>query len=83
MTNPKSGALTLVEELGGYRHYLDGEPIHAGDVLEFFDGNRLTWTMARFELIIGQRGRRAVLCTSDGSSITVDETTRLRWPKER
>ena len=80
MTSRVPGNLTITEELGGYRHYLDGQPIHAGDVLEYFDGNRQAWVTARFELIFGERGRLAVLCFNDGSSIAAEETMRLRWP---
>ena len=83
MTDVRDSHLKIVAELGGLRHILDGQPIHAGDVLEFYDGDRMTWTLARFELLVGERGRRAVLCTADGSSLAVDETIRLRWPTRR
>ena len=52
------------------------------DQLEFFDDNRLTWTFARFEVILGQRGRQPVLCTADDSTIAVDGNIRLRWPTQ-
>lgn len=70
---------TLIAELGGWRHYLDGHPIHAGDVLEYFDPTCRTWVSARFELIPGERGRKAILCLSNDRTASVGSTTRLRW----
>lgn len=72
-------SLTLVAEVGGYRHYLDRQPIHAGEVLDYFDPAQSTWVSARFELIPGHRGRKAVLCIADGQSVPVDSATQLRW----
>lgn len=37
----------LREELGGFRFYLEGEPIHAGDVIEIETG--AGWRRVRFE----------------------------------
>lgn len=83
MGNSYSQKLTILEELGGYRHHLDGQPIHAGDVLEYFDENRLAWVPTRFELIFGTRGRQAVLCLPDDSCLALTDTIRLRWPSLR
>lgn len=75
--------LKIVAELGGYRHCLDGQPIHAGDMLDYFDSATGTWTSARFELIPGHRGRKAVLCVGESRTVPVDATTRLRWTPNR
>lgn len=42
------GKLELKLELGGPRNYLDGRPLHAGEILEvrLSDGS---WTEARYE----------------------------------
>jgi hypothetical protein len=80
MAEAKSGSLTIVEEAGGFRHHLDGVPIHAGEVLECFDNERNSWIPVRFELVFGQRGRKAVVYVSDGACLSVGETIRLRWP---
>ena len=69
----------LVEGADGFRRYLDEEPIHAGDVLEFFDVRKSSWLKARYESVPGTRGRAAVLCFPDDTSIPIAETTRLRW----
>lgn len=74
-----AGQLKIAEESGGVRHYLDDQPIHAGDVLEYFDMARDTWIPARFELAAGQRGRNAYLCLPGGQCLAVTETVRLRW----
>jgi hypothetical protein len=71
--------LTLVAEIGGWRHHLDGQPIHAGDVLEYFDPTGRAWVSARFELIPGERGRKAVLDLPNDRTVPVGSTTRLRW----
>jgi hypothetical protein len=75
--------LTRVAEAGGYRHYLDSQPIHAGDVLDYFDMAAGVWTSARFELIPGHRGRKAVLFLAEDYTVPVDVTTRLRWTATR
>jgi hypothetical protein len=69
----------LMEEAGGWLRYLDGEPIHAGDVLEYFDAGQGSWLAARFETVPGTRGRAAVLALPDNTSVAVAATTRLRW----
>lgn len=61
------------------RRYLDGEPIHAGDVLEFFDLRQSCWRSARYETVPGTQGRAAVLSFPDNTSLSVAATTRLRW----
>ncbi len=79
MREPTATHLTLVVEAGGYRHYLAGQPIHAGEVLEYFDPAHGIWINARFEFIPGHRGRKAVLCLSEDRTVPVGSTTRLRW----
>jgi hypothetical protein len=43
-----AGKLTPVREEGGFRHYLNGEPVHAGDTLELQLADR-SWLRGRFE----------------------------------
>lgn len=83
MAEAESGNLTIVEEAGGFRHHLDGVPIHAGEVLEFFNDERNSWIPARFELVFGLRGRQAVMHVPDGSYLPVGNSIRLRWPVPR
>lgn len=75
--------LTLVAEAGGFRYYLERQPIHAGDVLDYFDPAGGAWVSARFEAIPGHRGRKAVLCLAQNRSVPVDSTTHLRWNLKR
>lgn len=74
------GQLTLIEEAGGFRHYLDGVPIHAGTVLECYDPEQRRWLPVRFETVFGQRGRNAIVCRADGTSMPVSDNLSLRWP---
>lgn len=67
MAESEPGQLTITEERGGFRHYLDGLPIHAGDLLEFFDPVKAEWLAARFELVAGQRGKIGYLCLPGGN----------------
>ncbi len=43
-----SGNLELREDAGGLRHFLDGKPVHAGDILDLLlpDG---AWLPGRYE----------------------------------
>jgi hypothetical protein len=75
-----SGTPVLIEEAGGWRRYLDGEPIHAGDVLEYYDAGQGSWVAARFETVPGTRGRAAVLALPDNSYVSFATIIRLRWP---
>ena len=38
MRQDRGGHLEVIEERGGFRHHLDGEPIHAGELLDYFAG---------------------------------------------
>lgn len=71
--------LTLVAEAGGLRHFLEGQPIHAGDVLEYYDPECTAWVSARFEVMPGQRGRGAFLCSSEARCVPVERAIRRRW----
>jgi len=79
-----TGRLELRPEgFGQERHFLDGEPLHCGDMLEWRadDGQ---WTVGRYEWN-PRAGGDAVLITStlpDGTStatVITHEMT-LRWP---
>ncbi len=77
---PPNETPILVEEPDGWRRYLAGEPIHAGDVLEYFDAGKCCWLTARFESVPGSRGRAAVLILPNDTCISLVGTIRLRWP---
>lgn len=71
-------------ELGGPRNYLDGEPMHAGEILEveLSDGS---WTTARYEYVWNPRSDElnAYFIISDADSdeeiVLPLESTPCRW----
>lgn len=75
--------MTAIEEAGGFRHHLDGVPIHAGELLECYDADQNTWPSVRFELLFGQRGREAIIVFPDGRTLPIEDRTPLRWPTAR
>ena len=70
--------LELRREPGGFRHYLDGQPIHAGDLLEMQtdDGS---WVLIRYEWNQKQN-KSASLVLNDDFTIELTASTHLRWP---
>lgn len=69
MNEVKSGPLVLVDEESGLRHYLAGEPVHAGDTLELQLGRSELgpglygasgWLLGRYEWTF-EPGRRPLL----------------------
>jgi len=76
--------LELRQETGGPRYYLDGKPLHAGDVLQFrrADGD---WQAARYEYTWrrheGTLNAYLICAGADGSeqAIPLDGLS-LRWP---
>lgn len=73
-----ANTLELRPEPGGLRHYLDGEPVHCGDILELLtdDGARV---LVRYEWNWKQGGPPA-LCLDQDVAIFASEGTKLRWP---
>lgn len=62
---------------------LDGEPVHAGDIVEIrtYDGQ---WTMARFEYAWDRESREVepflIVPNPDGGHRLLDEHVDCRWP---
>lgn len=80
-TNPKGakmGTLELRREVGGLRHYLDGQPVHAGDTLEW---NRAgEWLRGRYEWTFREDDQPAFYISEDkGYFIPPDAL--LCWPR--
>lgn len=68
--------LELIHESGGPRYYLDGQPIHAGDVLEVWrDG---AWHCVRFEWCHLQE-ITPVLYYSDDRGWLMRDDELMRW----
>jgi hypothetical protein len=77
-----AGKLTPVQEEGGVRHYLNGEPVHAGDSLELL-GEDGTWQRGRYEWNWRRADEPSFHCRlNDGSeaSLTLLPAATLRWP---
>ena len=78
--------LELKWELGGPRNYLDGKPLHAGDLLEVLEPNG-SWVLARYEYYWNRRTQEFeshfLVDGDDISGRWVDsrKLTSLRWPK--
>lgn len=90
--NDPSAALTtgarldLVRESGGLRHYLSGEPVHAGDGLELqleggsWVGGRYEWNFQGESPPLFYFGLAGV---PEELVIALPSTARLRRPKKR
>jgi hypothetical protein len=87
------GPLELREEPGGLRHYLAGEAIHAGEILELLlpDG---AWLEGRYEWDFRQDVRPLFFTALGGdwerdparyeplqAPMRIPELATLRWPK--
>lgn len=76
----ESEALELRREAGGLRHYLDDEPLHAGELLELWldDGS---WALGRYEWTYREADPPLFFVdTETDSVITLRPGARLRWP---
>lgn len=72
------GRLELRDEgISGLRHYLDGEPVHAGDSLELLTGDG--WRRGRYEWGFRWDGP-PVLFWDDQRGVSIREDDELRWP---
>ena len=74
------GTLVLTRETGGLRHYLEGEPVHAGVTLELQlrDG---TWLPGRYEA--SRHGDELWAWFFTGitrESLRLNQASILRWP---
>jgi len=69
--------IELGEDSGGWRDFLDGKPIHCGDQLQLWTGDR--WVYARYEM--GDRSLREVVLASVDQDRWLERDTMLfRWP---
>jgi hypothetical protein len=75
-----TGKLRLIDEgIDGFRHYLDGEPVHCGEVLEIqLDSG--AWAVGRYEWNF-RAGGEPVLFTSADEGMVLTEGHVLRWPE--
>jgi len=71
--------LELRRELGGLRHYLDGAPIHCGDLLEMRTDDG-AWVVVRYEWNQRVADTASLIC-SDNVLFDLDPATHLRWPE--
>lgn len=62
----------------GYRHYLDGSPVHAGDTLELWKDGQ--WILGRYEWTYRSEEAPAFYI-SDDNGVFLTPDAALRWPK--
>jgi len=78
---PPSGPyLDLRHEPSGLRHYLQGKPLSAGELIEVFtraDG----WEIARYEWSYVET-KSPYACFSEDEVIVIEDDTPVRWPVE-
>lgn len=67
-------------EAGGLRHYLAGEPVHAGELIEVQrdDGS---WEVVRYEWTCRQQENPS-LYLDDSRAIWAKPEMRFRWPQK-
>lgn len=71
--------LDLRFEPAGYRYYLAGKPLHAGDTVELFV-SETGWTQGRYEWNY-QPERPPFICFDDEHAVAATEEHRFRWPE--
>ncbi|APZ95864.1 hypothetical protein [Fuerstiella marisgermanici] len=74
-----TGHLELQHESSGLRHYLDGQPVHAGSLIEVFTEST-GWTPARYEWSFLE-SRPATAWISDEEIVDLDPDMPVRWPR--
>jgi hypothetical protein len=77
-TEPEGYEMDGRLEDGGWRHYLAGRPVHAGDQLRLWQPGG--WVWARFETR-GDRGYDGVLYLAGDRVLRLKYGMRLRWPE--
>lgn len=65
------------EGISGYRHYLDGEPVHAGEILEMYRNGQ--WTAGRYEWNY-KAGSKPAFYLSQDRAVWIEPDDELRWP---
>lgn len=78
--NVRGGAITLEEDFGGPRHYLEGRPISAGSGLLLL--TELGWTLGRYESRYPIGVYYLYLPGAHLVSITITEEMRFAWPDQ-
>ena len=70
-----AGKLEARVERGGLRHYLEGQPVHCGELLEMERQGR--WVLGRYE----RSGSLAGLLIQQDEVIMLSESDIFRWPE--
>ena len=70
----------LRREIGGVRHYLGEEPVHAGDILEYrLDDEE--WRLGRYEWTFREEDEPFLSVSEDSALSLRRDDIRLRWPR--
>jgi hypothetical protein len=71
--------LELTHDESGYRHYLDGRAVRAGDALEMRSGD--AWTPGRYEWSYNTDSLPYLVTDTDADeAVTIEAESLLRWP---
>jgi hypothetical protein len=79
MTPREGTRLVLGDDGGGPRYFLDGQPVHAGTLLELLEPDG-TWMLGRYEWS-RRRGECPRFCYDNNTPpVMLGVDARLRWP---
>lgn len=68
-----------LEDASGYRHYLDGRPVHAGTIVEILTDDG--WVTGRYEWNFAIDSEPFVVTNSEHNrAFLLDANSLLRWP---
>ena len=75
------GEMTFTRRSPGSHYFLQGEPIHAGDVLELLldDGE---WQPVRFEWST-EPDRKPIVVINQETALALPDQARFRWPQRK
>ncbi len=78
MSEERKHHLELRFEEAGYRHYLQGQPVHAGDLVELFT-EKTGWISGRYEWSYQPEELPSVFYDEE-KGFVVQAGDQLRWP---
>jgi len=75
--------LSLLRESSGWRHFVEGKPVHCGSCLQWSPDRGITWINVRYEAG-GGSGEKIwpVLYAPDGSRISPAVESLFQWPPQ-
>jgi hypothetical protein len=85
---PRPGELVLSRDDGGWRHFLDGEPVAYGAKLDVLlstspGHTKPRWHRARYESPLNGKDCLVILYHEDGSETQAHDWHHFRWPRDK